>query len=338
MDGSMDGSPVPEDVSSQKLRTVSKIVPRTPKHVAVSTEHDWADDPVMQAAPAPPVYRHDLSEDEDEDLDAAPVDGTPSEEEQPPPPVAEAASEDASIMTAPATEASLTTQEPRSEVASQKHLLHKHYNRRSRRHLEPESQLVPSEPATEDVDNKYGEVIKSADENRNPALRANSRHRADSDEEQEARHRLRWHGPVALAVNCSLELDISSFCRGILQTAMSAERDRIQSEISKYLPSWVSTVNLAFQDGILEVQPQVQLKTPREQALFGYNPDTRLRCTFEALLKDSKVQDLTRLLTEYSAHMCTAKAGASHCASAQQVAAQEELPCDPLGDVLITLP
>merc|ERR1740123_1203436 len=120
-------------------------------------------------------------------------------------------------------------------------------------------------------------------------------------------------------------------------TAMRVEQARIQAEIAKYLPHWVSTVNLGFQDGLLEVQPQVQLKTPQEQALFGHSPDTRLRCTFEALLKDSRVHDLTRLLTEYSGHMCTAKAGASHCATAQQVAATDNLPCDPLGDVLFTI-
>lgn len=140
---------------------------------------------------------------------------------------------------------------------------------------------------------------------------------------------------TVFTASCSLELDINSLCRGVLVTALKAEQERIQAEISKYLPRWVRNVSLAFHDGLLAVQPTVHLSSMRERALFGVDPDLRLRCTFESLLRSSKVVGSTRLLSQYSGGFCSAKAGAARCVSAKAMGAPE---CDPLGDVLIPDP
>mmetsp|Transcript_25943 Transcript_25943/g.86387 ORF Transcript_25943/g.86387 Transcript_25943/m.86387 type:complete len:450 (-) Transcript_25943:544-1893(-) len=86
-----------------------------------------------------------------------------------------------------------------------------------------------------------------------------------------------------LSAHCSLGLDVSSYvCRGMLSTALGAEQSRIQTEIANHLPTWFTCVSIAYQDGSLVVQPTVRIRSRRDQALFGADPQLRLHCTFEA--------------------------------------------------------
>jgi len=139
-----------------------------------------------------------------------------------------------------------------------------------------------------------------------------------------------------LSAHCSLGLDVSSYvCRGMLSTALGAEHSRIQTEIAKHLPTWVAGVSIAYQDGSLVVQPTVRIRSRREQALFGADPQLRLRCTFEALMSSPMVAGATRLFSEYSGGFCSATVGSARCTGA---GIAEASPCDPLGDVLIAWP
>jgi hypothetical protein len=139
---------------------------------------------------------------------------------------------------------------------------------------------------------------------------------------------------TVLTERCSLELRISnSFCSGMLATALSVEEARIRQEIANHLPGFVQGVALAYEDDTLKVNPTVKISSKNDQVMFGVNPQQRLRCTFESLMRSPKVAGATRLFGEYSAGWCTAEVGAAKCGEGQSA----NPPCDPLGDVLISL-
>lgn len=137
--------------------------------------------------------------------------------------------------------------------------------------------------------------------------------------------------PLLISGRCSLEVDMSMLCSQVLTMALDVENNRIQAEISKYVPKWVQRVNLQYLNGRLLVEPVVQIKSAQEHSLFGLNPDRRLRCTFESLLRSSQVLRTPQLLSNYSGGLCSLTIGAGECESTKS----QEGSCDPLRDVLI---
>jgi len=140
---------------------------------------------------------------------------------------------------------------------------------------------------------------------------------------------------VMLTAHCSLQLDLNTFCGGVITAALGAEQERIQKEISQHLPPWVQGVSLQYENGYLVAKPIVKVASLRAHALFGQHPNQRLRCTFEALMRSRKVQGATKLLSQYSGGLCSAKAGAPHCVTQHSA---YDMECDPIGDVLIPDP
>jgi len=141
--------------------------------------------------------------------------------------------------------------------------------------------------------------------------------------------------PLVLTARCSLPLELNMICGGIIKAALQSEQARINAELFKHLPSWVQGVSLNYDGGFLVAEPTVRLTSKRDRGLFGFEPQNRLRCTFESLLRSPKVLAATRLLSEYSGGLCSATTGAARCDSAGSVAASS---CDPVGDFLIADP
>lgn len=156
-----------------------------------------------------------------------------------------------------------------------------------------------------------------------------------ADDDSQISNKIALSEPTNVTANCSLELELSWFCGGVLSSAFSIESERIQSEIARYVPPWVHGVDLKFEDGHLYAKPQVQIASAREQALFGADPELRLRCTFESLLRSSKVQGTTKLLNEYSGGVCGASLGSARCTTSKH--SEVSTHCDPDRDVLIHL-
>jgi len=141
--------------------------------------------------------------------------------------------------------------------------------------------------------------------------------------------------PLVLAARCSLPLSLNYLCSGIIKAALQSQEARIKTEISKHLPSWVQGVALSFDGNFLIAEPTIRLTEMRDKALFGFDPKMRLRCTFESLMRSSKVLGATKLLGEYSGGMCSSTAGVPSCFAAGSDGASD---CDPIGDALISDP
>lgn len=138
--------------------------------------------------------------------------------------------------------------------------------------------------------------------------------------------------PLVLTTRCALPVELNMICSGILKAALQTEQARIAAEFSKHLPPWVAGVALSFDEGSIVAEPTVRLSTRPERAIFGFDPQMRLRCTFESLMRSPKVTGATKLLSEYSGGLCSATTGTAHCAPAGSSSLTE---CDPIGDFLI---
>lgn len=143
--------------------------------------------------------------------------------------------------------------------------------------------------------------------------------------------------PLVLSARCSLPLELNMICSGIVKTALRAEEAKIRTEITKHLPSWVTGVSLNYESGVLVAEPTVRLSSMPEQGLFGSDPQHRLRCTFESLMRSSKVLGATALLAKYSGGLCSASTGAATCEGATGTPTNIS-DCDPVGDFLIADP
>lgn len=160
---------------------------------------------------------------------------------------------------------------------------------------------------------------------RTPLLRARVDHAAAQAAAQ----------PLVLTTRCSFPLALNYFCAGIIKTALQAEEVRISAEINKHLPKWVQGVALTYDGSSLIAEPTVRLTSTRDRSLFGFDPQMRLRCTFESLMRSPKVLSAVSLLSKYSGGLCSGTVGAAQCMSAGSSDASN---CDPLGDALIADP
>lgn len=141
--------------------------------------------------------------------------------------------------------------------------------------------------------------------------------------------------PLKLTAQCKLPLPLNMVCSGILKAALTTEEARIKAELFKHLPPWVQGVALSYDGEALIAEPSVRLTSIEERHLFGSDPQMRLRCTFESLMRSAKVLGATRILSEYSGGICGTTAGAAECAAPGSTAASH---CDPIGDSLIPDP